>query len=118
MRVARCRSSGTCGRTGLAGVDQYPLEDRPGRRRSRAGAAAAGGGYAAGNPDRRDLARAHRHGASRQWLDTTGAPPPEEVAIPLLDLALEEAPDSALYGGLIHLGHGEPGRFRTLVPWI
>ncbi len=30
---------------------------------------------------------------------------------------LEEAPDSALYGGLIHLGHGEPGRFRTLVPW-
>src|SRR6266851_5673443 len=57
-------------------------------------------------------------GASRQWLDMTGAPPPEEVAIPLLDLALEEAPDSALYGGLIHLGHGEPGRFRTLVPWI
>jgi NAD(P)-dependent dehydrogenase (short-subunit alcohol dehydrogenase family) len=56
-------------------------------------------------------------GASRQWLDMTGAPPPEEVAIPLLDLALEEAPDTAFYGGLIHLGHGEPGRFRTLVPW-
>jgi hypothetical protein len=56
-------------------------------------------------------------GASRQWLDMTGAPSPDEVAIPLLDLALEETPDTAFYGGLIHLGHGEPGRFRTLVPW-
>jgi len=41
-------------------------------------------------------------GASRQWLDMTGAPPPDE----------------AFYGGLINLGRGEPGRFRTLVPWI
>ena len=57
-------------------------------------------------------------GASRQWLDMTGAPPPDEVAIPLLDLALEAAPDAAFYGGLINLGRGEPGRFRTLVPWI
>jgi NAD(P)-dependent dehydrogenase (short-subunit alcohol dehydrogenase family) len=56
-------------------------------------------------------------GASRQWLDMTGAPSPDEVAIPLLDLALEDAPDAAFYGGLIHLGHSEPGRFRTLVPW-
>jgi NAD(P)-dependent dehydrogenase (short-subunit alcohol dehydrogenase family) len=36
-------------------------------------------------------------GASRQWLDMTGAPPPEEVAIPLLDLALEEAPHGLLW---------------------
>ena len=57
-------------------------------------------------------------GASRQWLDMTGAPPPDEVAIPLLDLALEAASDAAFYGGLINLGRGEPGRFRTLVPWI
>jgi len=56
-------------------------------------------------------------GASRQWLDMTGAPSPDEVAIPLLDLALEEYPDSAFYGGLVHLGHGGPERFRTLVPW-
>jgi NAD(P)-dependent dehydrogenase (short-subunit alcohol dehydrogenase family) len=57
-------------------------------------------------------------GASRQWLDMTGAPPPDEVAIPLLDLALEAASDAAFYGGLINLGRGEPGRFRTLLPWI
>jgi len=57
-------------------------------------------------------------GASRRWLDMTGAPPPDEVAIPLLDLALEPAPDAAFYGGLINLGRGDPGRFRTLVPWI
>jgi NAD(P)-dependent dehydrogenase (short-subunit alcohol dehydrogenase family) len=56
-------------------------------------------------------------GASRRWLDMAGAPSPDEVAIPLLDLALEDAPDTAFYGGLTHLGHGEPGRFRTLVPW-
>jgi NAD(P)-dependent dehydrogenase (short-subunit alcohol dehydrogenase family) len=56
-------------------------------------------------------------GASREWLDMTGAPSPDEVAGPLLDFALEEAPDESFYGGLVHLGCGEPGRFRTLVPW-
>jgi NAD(P)-dependent dehydrogenase (short-subunit alcohol dehydrogenase family) len=56
-------------------------------------------------------------GASRRWLDMTDAPPPDEVAISLLDLALEDAPDAAFYGGLIQLGRAEPGRFRTLVPW-
>jgi len=56
-------------------------------------------------------------GASRQWLDMTGAPSPDEVARPLLDFALEQSPDESFYGGLVHLGHGEPGRFRTLVPW-
>jgi NAD(P)-dependent dehydrogenase (short-subunit alcohol dehydrogenase family) len=56
-------------------------------------------------------------GASRQWLDMTGALSPEEAAGPLLDFALEESPDDAFYGGLVHLGHNEPGRFRTLVPW-
>jgi NAD(P)-dependent dehydrogenase (short-subunit alcohol dehydrogenase family) len=56
-------------------------------------------------------------GASRQWLDMTDAMSPEEVAGPLLDFALEESPDESFYGGLVHLGLGEPGRFRTLVPW-
>jgi NAD(P)-dependent dehydrogenase (short-subunit alcohol dehydrogenase family) len=56
-------------------------------------------------------------GASRQWLDMTGAVSPEEVAGPLLDFALEQSPDEAFYGGLVHLGRNGPGRFRTLVPW-
>jgi NAD(P)-dependent dehydrogenase (short-subunit alcohol dehydrogenase family) len=56
-------------------------------------------------------------GASRQWLDMTGAQSPEEVAGPLLDFALEESPDDTFYGGLVHLGHKEPPGFRTLVPW-
>jgi NAD(P)-dependent dehydrogenase (short-subunit alcohol dehydrogenase family) len=56
-------------------------------------------------------------GASRQWLDMTDAMSPEEVAGPLLDFALEESPDESFYGGLVHLGLGEPRRFRTLVPW-
>jgi hypothetical protein len=30
--------------------------------------------------------------------------------------ALEEFPDESFYGGLVHFGHGEQGRFRTLVP--
>src|SRR5260370_18537434 len=54
-------------------------------------------------------------GASRQWLDMTGAPPPDEVAIPLLDLALEEAPDTAFYGGVVHPGLGVSWGFRALV---
>src|SRR5260370_20154908 len=52
-------------------------------------------------------------GASRQWLDMTGAPPPDEVAIPLLDLALDAASHAAFYGGLINLGPGEPARVPT-----
>jgi len=39
----------------------------------------------------------------------TGAPPPDEVAIPLLDLGIEAASDAAFYGGLINLARGEPG---------
>jgi len=56
-------------------------------------------------------------GASRQWLDMSGAPAPEDVAGPLLDLALDSSPDQAFYGELVHLGKGEPGRFGTVVPW-
>jgi NAD(P)-dependent dehydrogenase (short-subunit alcohol dehydrogenase family) len=56
-------------------------------------------------------------GASRQWLDMTGAPAPESVAAPLLDLALESSTNDAFYGELVHLGRGEPSRFRTVVPW-
>jgi NAD(P)-dependent dehydrogenase (short-subunit alcohol dehydrogenase family) len=56
-------------------------------------------------------------GASREWLDMTDARSPEEVAGPLLDFALEESLEESFYGGLVHLGLGEPGRFRTLVPW-
>jgi NAD(P)-dependent dehydrogenase (short-subunit alcohol dehydrogenase family) len=55
-------------------------------------------------------------GASRQWLDMTEAATPEQVAGPLLDLALDPAPDDAFYGELVHVGHGNPGR-RTIVPW-
>jgi len=66
--------SGTCGRTGLAGVDQYPLEDRSGSRRSvlaqqrRAEDLRRGILIAAISPGLIDT------GASRQWLDMTGAP--------------------------------------------
>jgi NAD(P)-dependent dehydrogenase (short-subunit alcohol dehydrogenase family) len=56
-------------------------------------------------------------GASREWLDMTDARAPEEVAGPLLDFALEELLEDSFYGGLVHLGLGEPGRFKTLVPW-
>jgi NAD(P)-dependent dehydrogenase (short-subunit alcohol dehydrogenase family) len=55
-------------------------------------------------------------GASRQWLDMTDAAPPEHVAGPLLDLALDPAPNEAFYGELVHVGHGHPGRL-TIVPW-
>jgi NAD(P)-dependent dehydrogenase (short-subunit alcohol dehydrogenase family) len=62
-------------------------------------------------------------GASRPWLDVTDAPQPEEVAGPLLDLALDPSPDPAFYGELVHFGREEPGPFGTLlrsgsiVPW-
>ena len=56
-------------------------------------------------------------GASRRWLDMNGAPPPEDVAGPLLDLALDHSFDEAFYGELVHLGQGEPQRFRSVVPW-
>jgi len=94
--------------------------DRPGRsgsisprrsvssRRSRAGTAATGEDLRRGiliaaiSPGLIDT------GASRQWLDMTGAPPPDEVAIRCWILRWA-APDAAFYGGLINLGRGEPG---------
>jgi NAD(P)-dependent dehydrogenase (short-subunit alcohol dehydrogenase family) len=54
-------------------------------------------------------------GASRAWLDMTDAHTPEDVAGPLLDLALDPAPDESLYGELIHLGVTTPS--RSIVPW-
>jgi NAD(P)-dependent dehydrogenase (short-subunit alcohol dehydrogenase family) len=62
-------------------------------------------------------------GASRAWLDMTGAPQPDEVAGPLLDLALDPSPDESLYGELVHVGREEPGPFSSvvrsgaIVPW-
>jgi NAD(P)-dependent dehydrogenase (short-subunit alcohol dehydrogenase family) len=62
-------------------------------------------------------------GASRAWLDMTGAPQPDEVAGPLLDLALDPSPDESLYGELVHVGREEPGPFGAvvrsgaIVPW-
>lgn len=57
-------------------------------------------------------------GASRAWLDMSGASTPEEVAGPLLDLALDRSLDGTFYGELVHLGQAGPGRFRTVVPWM
>src|SRR5204863_4631014 len=56
-------------------------------------------------------------GASRRWLDMSGAPPPEDVAGPLVDLALARSFDESFYGELVHLGHGERQPFRSIVPW-
>src|SRR5882757_6099886 len=62
-------------------------------------------------------------GASRTWLDLTGAPQPDEVAGPLLDLALDSSPHEAFYGELVHVGREEPGPFGSvvrggsIVPW-
>jgi NAD(P)-dependent dehydrogenase (short-subunit alcohol dehydrogenase family) len=62
-------------------------------------------------------------GASRAWLDLTGAPQPDEVAGPLLDFALDPSPHQALYGELVHVGREEPGPFGSvvrsgsIVPW-
>jgi NAD(P)-dependent dehydrogenase (short-subunit alcohol dehydrogenase family) len=43
-------------------------------------------------------------GASRAWLDMTGAQTPARAAESLLDLALDPAPDPAFYGELISFG--------------
>jgi NAD(P)-dependent dehydrogenase (short-subunit alcohol dehydrogenase family) len=62
-------------------------------------------------------------GASRAWLDVSGAPQPGEVAIPLLDFALDSSPHESFYGELVHVGREEPGRFGSvarsgsIVPW-
>ena len=62
-------------------------------------------------------------GASRAWLDLTGAPQPDEVAGPLLDLALDPSPHESFYGELVHVGREEPGPFGSvvrsgsIVPW-
>jgi len=62
-------------------------------------------------------------GASRAWLDLRGAPAPEAVAGPLIDFALDPAPDPSFYGELVHVGREEPGPFGTvvtsgsIVPW-
>lgn len=54
-------------------------------------------------------------GASRTWLDVRGAPAPDEVAGPLIDLALAASPDERFYGELVHLGREEPGPFDSVV---
>jgi NAD(P)-dependent dehydrogenase (short-subunit alcohol dehydrogenase family) len=62
-------------------------------------------------------------GASRAWLDMTGAPQPDEVAGPLLDVALDRSPPESFYGELVHVGREEPGPFGSVVrtgsvvPW-
>jgi NAD(P)-dependent dehydrogenase (short-subunit alcohol dehydrogenase family) len=62
-------------------------------------------------------------GASRAWLDLSSAPQPDEVAGPLLDLALDSSPHEAFYGELVHVGREEPGPFGSvmrsgsIVPW-
>lgn len=62
-------------------------------------------------------------GASRAWLDVRGAPAPDEVAGPLIDLALDLAPNESFYGELVHVGREEPGPFGSvasngsIVPW-
>jgi NAD(P)-dependent dehydrogenase (short-subunit alcohol dehydrogenase family) len=62
-------------------------------------------------------------GASRAWLDVTGALQPEQVAGPLLDLALDPSPHESFYGELVHVGREEPGPFGSvvrsgsIVPW-
>jgi NAD(P)-dependent dehydrogenase (short-subunit alcohol dehydrogenase family) len=55
-------------------------------------------------------------GASRAWLDLTDAPQPDEVAGPLLDLALHLSPHQSFYGELVHVGRKEPGPFGSVVP--
>jgi len=62
-------------------------------------------------------------GASRTWLDLTGAPQPDEVAVPLVDFVLQPVVDEKLYGELVHVGREEPGPFGmvvrsgSVVPW-
>jgi len=62
-------------------------------------------------------------GASRPWLDLAGAPQADEVAVPVLDFALQPETDESLYGELVHVGREEPGPFGSvvrsgsIVPW-
>jgi NAD(P)-dependent dehydrogenase (short-subunit alcohol dehydrogenase family) len=57
-------------------------------------------------------------GASRAWLDLTGARQPAEVAAPLLDLALDSSSHESLYGELVHVSGEESGpAVRSVVPW-
>jgi NAD(P)-dependent dehydrogenase (short-subunit alcohol dehydrogenase family) len=62
-------------------------------------------------------------GASRPWLDLTGAPQPDEIAAPIVDFVLRPVTDESLYGELVHVGREEPGPFGTamrsgsIVPW-
>jgi NAD(P)-dependent dehydrogenase (short-subunit alcohol dehydrogenase family) len=63
-------------------------------------------------------------GASRDWLDLTNAPQPDEVAGPLLDFALQARFDEQLYGELVHVGREEAAasfgnviRTGAIVPW-
>ena len=61
-------------------------------------------------------------GASRAWLDMRQAQAPEEVAGPLIDLALDPSPDESFYGELVHVGRQEPGMLSdassgSIVPW-
>lgn len=62
-------------------------------------------------------------GASRPWLDLTGAPQPDEVAAPIVDFVLRSSTDESLYGELVHVGRDEPGPFGmamrsgSIVPW-
>lgn len=62
-------------------------------------------------------------GASRAWLDLTGAPQPDEVAGPLIDFVLDPAFDEAHYGELVHVGREEGTSFGhvirsgSIVPW-
>ena len=62
-------------------------------------------------------------GASRAWLDLTGAPQPDEVAGPLIEFSLHPSVDESLYGELVHVGREERGPFGTvirtgaIVPW-
>jgi NAD(P)-dependent dehydrogenase (short-subunit alcohol dehydrogenase family) len=61
-------------------------------------------------------------GASRAWLDVREAQTPEEVAGPLVELALDPSPDESFYGELVHVGRQDPGTLSdassgSIVPW-
>ena len=63
-------------------------------------------------------------GAARPWLHVRGAPGPEAVAGPLIELAFHPSPNQSFYGELVHVGRDEPGPFASvtqsgcIVPWI
>jgi NAD(P)-dependent dehydrogenase (short-subunit alcohol dehydrogenase family) len=56
-------------------------------------------------------------GASRHWLDMTGAVCSREAAGPLVDFVLDEALDDQFYGELVQLGRNEATPFGSTVPW-